>query len=65
MVEAKDLPGLRLALTVGGSAPWSMAAKSFFEVKQIPYIDPDSKEIGRSQSELSNRGEDETLQLLS
>ncbi|HXG18996.1 MAG TPA: hypothetical protein VNN62_07980 [Methylomirabilota bacterium] len=38
VAEAKHLPGLRLALTVGGPAPWSMAAKSIFHVKKIPYI---------------------------
>jgi glutathione S-transferase len=38
VAEAKDLPGLRLALTVGGPAPWSQAAKSIFQVKKIPYI---------------------------
>src|SRR5215470_46702 len=38
VAEAKDLPGLRLALTVGGPAPWSQAAKSVFHVKNIPYI---------------------------
>jgi len=36
--ESKNLPGLRLALTVGGPAPWSQAAKSIFHVKKISYI---------------------------
>lgn len=36
--EAKDLPGLRLALTTSLPAPWSMAARFMFDVKKIPYI---------------------------
>lgn len=36
--EAKDLPGLRLALTTGLPAPWSMAARFMFDVKKISYI---------------------------
>lgn len=36
--EAKDLPGLRLALTTGLPAPWSMTARFIFDVKKIPYI---------------------------
>ncbi len=36
--EAKDMPGLRLALTTGLPAPWSMAARFMFDVKKIPYI---------------------------
>lgn len=51
VAEAKDLPGLRLALTVGGPAPWSMAAKSLFEVKQIPYI-PVAQYGGQANEEL-------------
>jgi hypothetical protein len=38
VTEAKNLPGLRLALTVGGPAPWSQSAKSILHVKKIPYI---------------------------
>ncbi len=38
VAQAKDLPGLRLALTSGGPAPWSQAAKSILEVKKIPYV---------------------------
>lgn len=36
--EAQDLPGLRLALTTGLPAPWSMTARFMFDVKKIPYI---------------------------
>ena len=36
--EAKDLPGLRLALTAGLPAPWSMAARFMFDVKGIDYV---------------------------
>lgn len=36
--EAQDLPGLRLALTTGLPAPWSMTARFMFDIKKIPYI---------------------------
>jgi hypothetical protein len=51
VAEAKDLPGLRLALTVGGPAPWSMAAKSILHVKKIPYI-PVAQSGGQANEEL-------------
>lgn len=36
--DAKDLDGLRLALTIGLPAPWSMSARFMFDVKKIPYV---------------------------
>ena len=36
--EARDKPGLRLALTMGVPGPWSQAAKYLFEYKDIPFI---------------------------
>jgi glutathione S-transferase len=36
--EARDLPGLRLALTAGLPAPWSMAARFMFDIKKIAYV---------------------------
>ena len=51
VAEAKDLPGLRLALTVGGPAPWSQAAKSVFHVKKIPFI-PVAQHGGQANEEL-------------
>ena len=51
VADAKDLPGLRLALTVGGPAPWSMAAKSILHVKKIPYI-PVAQHGGEANEEL-------------
>lgn len=36
--EARSLPGLRLALTVGGPGPWSEAAKAVLHVKGIPFV---------------------------
>ena len=51
VAEAKNLPGLRLALTVGGPAPWSQAAKSIFQVKKIPYI-PVAQHGGQGNEEL-------------
>lgn len=51
VAEAKDLPGLRVALTVGGPAPWSLSAKSIFHVKNIPYI-PVAQHGGQANTEL-------------
>ena len=36
--DAKDQPGLRLALTMGVPGPWSQSAKYLFEYKQYPFI---------------------------
>ena len=36
--EARDLPGLRLALTTGVPGPWGEAAKSVLHVKKIPFV---------------------------
>jgi|TARA_B110000977_G_scaffold169401_1_gene219345 hypothetical protein len=36
--EAKNLNGLRLALTAGVPGPWSEAAKALFRIKGIDYI---------------------------
>jgi glutathione S-transferase len=49
--DAQQLPGLRLALTSGLPAPWSMAARFFFEVKQIAYT-PVEQKGGGTNSEL-------------
>jgi glutathione S-transferase len=51
VAEAKDLAGLRVALTVGGPAPWSMSAKSIFHVKKISYI-PVAQHGGQANEEL-------------
>ncbi len=51
VAEAKDLPGLRLALTMGGPAPWSQAAKSIFQVKNIPYV-PVAQHGGQANEDL-------------
>lgn len=51
VAEAKDLPGLRLALTAGGPAPWSQAAKSILHVKKIPYA-PVAQHGGQANEEL-------------
>ncbi len=37
-VEARDLPGLRLALTTGVPAPYSMSARAVFDLKGVPYV---------------------------
>jgi len=36
--EAREMPGMRLALTVGVPGPWSESAKKIFEYKGIPYV---------------------------
>jgi glutathione S-transferase len=36
--EARNLPGLRLALSAGVPGPWGEAAKSIFYVKKIEYV---------------------------
>ena len=51
VAEAKNLPGLRLALTTGGPAPWSEAAKYVLHVKKIPYI-PVAQQGGQANEEL-------------
>jgi glutathione S-transferase len=38
VAEARDLPGLRLVLSMGAPGPWGEAAKSIFHVKAIPYV---------------------------
>ncbi len=38
VAEARDLPGLRLALTAGVPGPWGEAAKGVFYVKRIPFV---------------------------
>ncbi len=35
---AKDMAGLRLALTIGVPGPWGESAKKIFEYKDIPYV---------------------------
>jgi glutathione S-transferase len=49
--EAQQLPGLRLALTSGLPAPWSMAARFMFDVKHIAYT-PVEQKGGGTNSEL-------------
>ncbi len=36
--DARHQPGLRLALTVGAPAPYSMSAKAIFDLKGVPYV---------------------------
>jgi glutathione S-transferase len=49
--EARDLPGLRIALTAGLPAPWSMAARFMFDVKGIDYV-PVIQVAGQANDEL-------------
>ncbi len=35
---ARDMPGMRLALTAGAPGPWSESAKGIFHVKKIDYV---------------------------
>ena len=36
--DARHLPGLRLALTAGVPAPYSMSAKAILDLKRVPYV---------------------------
>lgn len=36
--EARSMDGLRLALTAGVPAPYSMSARSIFDLKNVPYV---------------------------
>ena len=36
--DAKTMPGLRLALTIGVPGPWGESAKKIFEYKELPYV---------------------------
>lgn len=47
--EARDLPGLRLALTAGVPGPWSESAKFIFDVKGIDYVPV--RQLGGQQNE--------------
>lgn len=49
--EARDLPGLRIALTAGVPGPWSMAARFFFDVKGIDYV-PVLQQAGQDNEDL-------------
>lgn len=49
--EAQDLSGLRLALTTGLPAPWSMTARFMFDVKKIPYV-PVEQQGGQPNEDL-------------
>ena len=56
VAEAKDLPGLRLALTAGAPAPWSQSAKSVMHVKNIPYTPVVQKGGGANEELLAWTG---------
>jgi glutathione S-transferase len=49
--DARNLSGLRLALTVGVPGPWSESAKAIFHVKGIPYV-PVAQYAGKDNAEL-------------
>jgi glutathione S-transferase len=49
--EARELPGLRIALTAGVPAPWSMAARFMFDVKGIEYV-PVMQVAGQANEDL-------------
>ena len=49
--EARELPGLRIALTTGLPAPWSMAARFMFDVKGVDYV-PVAQLAGQANEEL-------------
>ena len=49
--DARNLPGLRLALTVGVPGPWSESAKAIFAVKGISYV-PVAQYAGKENRDL-------------
>ena len=49
--KAKDMPGLRLALTCHAPAPYSMSAKAIMELKHVPYI-PVAQQGGGANTDL-------------
>ncbi|NOT58488.1 MAG: hypothetical protein HOP18_28160 [Deltaproteobacteria bacterium] len=51
VAEAKNLSGLRVALTAGGPAPWGEATKYILHVKKIPYV-PVAQQGGGTNDEL-------------
>lgn len=48
---AKDMPGMRLALTMGAPGPWSESAKGIFRVKKIDFV-PVAQEGGGQNEDL-------------
>lgn len=38
VAEAREKPGLRLALTAGAPAPWSISARAMFDIRKVPYV---------------------------
>ncbi len=49
--DAKDLPGMRLALTTNVCGPWSESAKYILQVKQVPFT-PVAQYGGQENEEL-------------
>jgi hypothetical protein len=37
VADARKMSGIKLALTAGSPAPWSMSARTIFEMKSIPF----------------------------
>jgi glutathione S-transferase len=38
VAEARNMSGMRLALSAGTPGPWSIAARAMFDVRNIPYV---------------------------
>jgi glutathione S-transferase len=51
VAEAKDMPGLRVVLSVGVPAPWSEAVKGICHVKRLPFI-PVGQRVGEDNEDL-------------
>ncbi len=49
-VEARDLPGLRLALTAGAPAPYSMSARAILDIKEVEYVPVLQQGAGRNEA---------------
>jgi glutathione S-transferase len=51
VAEARDMSGLRLALTVQTPGPWGLAARALFDIRKVPYV-PVRQDVGAPNEEL-------------
>ncbi|MEO6717006.1 MAG: hypothetical protein ABIM50_07130 [Novosphingobium sp.] len=51
VADARILPGLRLALSEGAPAPWSIAARALFDIRNVTYAAV-RQELGRPNEDL-------------
>jgi len=51
VAEARDLPGLRLALSMGTPGPWGISARALFGIREVPFVAV-GQEIGGANEDL-------------